>query len=320
MAAENVALVTGAQGFIGRHLVRGLLAEGWSCVGVDRQAPGPGQRWVPSKLRCLRADVAEPSFRPLLVQIAPQCVVHLAAQSSLAALVDHPVQGVRDNVLATENVLQGCVEAGVRRVVFASSAAVYGSCRQLPTPESAPVAPESAYGWSKIAGEQLVQKFAEESGVTCTVLRLANCYGPGQEEKDEAGVIVGWLQAMARGSPLRLAHGHERTRDFVYISDVVEALIAAMTSEDWGVFNVGTGRETGLTELAVEVARTAGGAPVFERCPAAPGDIERSTLSPALAKRVLSWAPKTSLETGLAYTWRHLLAVRRQVSRAAGSA
>lgn len=318
--AKDVALVTGAQGFIGRHLVRSLLARGWSCVGVDRRAPGPGQRWVPSRLRCLRADVAEPSFRPLLGQIAPRCVVHLAAQSSLAALVRDPVQGVRDNVLATENLLQGCVEAGVRKVVFASSAAVYGTSRQLPTPESAAVRPESAYGWSKVAGEQLVARCAEESGTACTVLRFANCYGPGQEEKDAPGVIVGWLRAMATGGVLKLVHGHERTRDFVFVSDAVEAILAAIACEDWGVFNIGTGRETGLTELAAEVARAVGGAPSFERYRSDPGDIERSALSPGLAAQVLGWIPKTDLAAGLEETWRYLLAVSAQTSRAAGMA
>jgi len=316
--ADNTAVVTGAQGFIGRHLVRELLAQGWSVVGVDRRAPGTGQRSVPSRLRFLRADVAEPSFRPILAQISPRCVVHLAAQSSLRALVRDPVQGIRDNVVATENVIQGCVDAGVSRLVFASSAAVYGDCRTLPIPESVPISPESAYGWSKAAGEQLVARCAEETGVSCTVLRFANCYGPGQEDKDEPGVIVNWLLAMASGFPLRLAHGNERTRDFVYVLDVVEGLISAMDSEDWGVFNISTGRETGLTELAVEIARTVGGAPKFDRIRPQPGDIERSALSPALAQRILSWTPKTGLVAGVAATWRHLLAVKPLLKCAAG--
>jgi UDP-glucose 4-epimerase len=234
-------------------------------------------------------------------------------------VVKDPVQGLRDNVLATQNVLEGCVAAGVSRLVFASSAAVYGDPRILPTPEGAPLAPQSAYGWTKAAAEQLVMRCAEETSLSCTVLRLANCYGPGQEEKDEPGVVVAWLEALRAKAPLPLAQGPERTRDFTYVGDVVEAVITAMTAEDWGVFNVSTGIETGLTELAVLAAQSSGSAPQFEALRGQPGDIERSSLDPFLATRVLGWTAKTSVAEGVALTWDYLRAARPCLRYAAGN-
>lgn len=303
--ADGPVLITGAAGFIGQHLALRLAGLGRSVVAVDRLPPAAGPLSRASGIHTLTCDVAGPRFRKHFRTIRPGVVVHLAAQSSLGALERDPSRGLRDNVLGTLNILDACTASGTRRLVFASSAAVYGSA-WVPVRETAPPRPESAYGWTKATGEQMVVRCGLEQGLEYAVLRFANCYGPGQELKEDPGVIYHWLNAARLGSPLRIAAG-KRTRDFVYIEDVVEAIALAVSAHLKGeTLNISTGVETSLHDLAALVCRVTGATlRVDEHTPLA-GDIIRSALDRTRAESVLGWKPRTVVAEGLLAMWRHL--------------
>ncbi len=303
--ADGPVLVTGAAGFIGQHVTMHLTAQGRRVVAVDRKVPPPGLFDGRNGVSTLTCDVAGPRFRRHFRTIRPSAVIHLAAQSSLGALERDPSRGLRDNVLGTLNVLEACVTSGTSRMVFASSAAVYGSAR-VPVRETVPPRPESAYGWTKATGEQLVVRCGLEQGLQYAVLRLANCYGPGQELKEDPGVMYHWLNAASNGTALRIAAG-ERTRDFVYVADVVDAIHLALDAPLSGeILNISTGVETTLHDLAGLVCRITGATlPVEDHAPPA-GDIVRSALDRARAQSVLGWKPRTALGEGLLAMWRHL--------------
>ncbi|MDP2871750.1 MAG: NAD-dependent epimerase/dehydratase family protein [Bacillota bacterium] len=313
--ADDPVLITGAAGFIGEHLALHLARLGRSVVAVDRRPPAGSYRGLPG-VHAVTCDVAGPRFRSHFRALRPRAVIHLAAQSSLGALERDPSRGLRDNVLGTLNVIEACTAAGTQRMIFASSAAVYGSAA-VPMRETAPPRPQSAYGWTKAAGEQMVVRCGVERGLEYAVLRFANCYGPGQEEKDDPGVMSLWLDAARTGAPLRIAAGR-RTRDFVHVSDVVEAIALALDARLTGeTLNISTGVETSLHDLAVLVCRITGATmSVQEHAPPA-GDILRSALDRAAAGAVLGWKPRVTLAEGLLAMWRHVSAEPTAVRAAA---
>lgn len=308
-------LVTGSEGFIGKHVVSALVRQGRQVFGVDRRSPvGPS---TDPQILNHRLDVGSPDFGRLVRVTRPEVVIHLAAQSSLAALERQPAQGLRDNVLATANLVEACGEAGVRKVVFASSAAVYGTDPQLPAREDADVRPSSAYGWSKAAGEQLVQRAAAQHGLEFVILRLANVYGPGQEEKADPGVISLWMEALLSGKRLPLSDHGKPTRDFVYVGDVAEALTAAANQGSQEILNVASGQETSLAELASLLGRVSGIEPQLRSHPAPAGDVDRSVLDPTRAYHALGWKAVSPLELGIKRTWTHRLSTNLPPQRAA---
>jgi UDP-glucose 4-epimerase len=310
-------MVTGSEGFIGAHVVSSLLRQGWTVSAVDRRSPA-----VPTyeaRVTHHRMDVGSRDFTRLVRTARPDVIVHLAAQSSLAALERQPDQGLHDNVLSTANLVEAAGAAGVRKVVFASSAAVYGSSQQLPAREDAEIRPTSAYGWSKAAGEQLVQRASVQYGTEYVILRLANVYGPGQELKAEPGVIALWYECLLSGKRMRLHDQGRPTRDFVYVGDVAEAVSAAAIQGAAETLNVASGRETSLAELATLMSAIANVEPAFQPYAAPPGDIDRSVLDPRRALHALGWKALSPLELGLRRMWSHLLSSGWAARRAAAA-
>lgn len=302
----RLAVVTGSEGFIGVHLTRGLSRLGWSVLAVDRRPPaGP---WHEPGIIHEQCDVTSRRFARTLLSAQPIAVVHLAAQSSLAAIERDANAGLHDNILATASVVEASRAAGVGRLIFASSAAVYGSPLDLPLGEDAPLRPTSTYGWTKAAGEQLVSRGSEGGGPAHTVLRFSNVYGPGQERKEDPGVISLWLTAVLRQEALAVRAGGRPTRDFIYVGDAVEAIVVALGSKAQGVFNISSGRETSLAQLAAHIAAVTGARIEQTEHSGQPGDIDRSVLSPSRARQVLGWKSLTPLEVGLQRTWRHVVA------------
>lgn len=304
----RLAVVTGAQGFIGRHVTLGLRDQGWTVIGVDRLGPAQGQASA-SAIRQEQCDVTSRRFGRLMMNWSPDLVVHLAAQSSLAAMQRDPAGALRDNVIGTAAVLEACQHADVPRLVFASSAAVYGRATVLPVTEDSPLQPSSAYGWSKLAGEQLIARATANTGVSAAILRFGNVYGPGQECKDDPGVVSRWLGLLLGGQPVPIRLAGRPTRDFVFVKDVCEAVSAAAESQITGAFNIASGRETSLAELFDLIVGVIGVAPqrISYRAPA--GEIDRSVLNPGAAERAFNWQPATPLETGLIATYEHLASI-----------
>jgi UDP-glucose 4-epimerase len=250
------ALVTGGAGFIGSHLARRLLAEGHQVVILDDLSMGKRAN-VPEGATFLHGDVR------VLADVAQalqgvDVVFHDAARVSIRASVKEFYPDADTNFMGTLNVLRACAGSAVKRFVMASSMAVYSdSPTPTPIPETHPTEPLSPYGIAKLAAEKYCLQLAREMGIGCHVLRYFNTYGPGQAFTPYVGVITIFIRKLLRGeAPTILGDGEQR-RDFVHVSDIVEANMAALAApgDSGGIYNVGTGRATSVNEVAELLCR-----------------------------------------------------------------
>jgi UDP-glucose 4-epimerase len=289
------AIVTGGAGFIGSHLVDALVARGDEVVVVDDLSSGKRENVNAS------ARLEERDIRAGLELGDAEVVFHLAAQADVQTSMRRPDFDAEVNVLGTVRVLEAAREAGAQVVFTSTGGAIYGEC-DGPASEDAPRDPLSPYGIAKLCGEEYLRGWNRIHGAGHVVLRLANVYGPRQEASLEGGVVAIFLERMQRGEETAIFGDGLQTRDFVYVGDVVRALLAAVGA-DGGVFNVGTGVETTVLDLHRACAEVAGAGaePRFED--ARLGDVRRSVLDVSLAERELGWEPEASLGYGLRLTW-----------------
>lgn len=303
-AARRVA-VTGGAGFIGHHLVARLVAEGREVTVIDDLSVGRREGLAPTA-RFLRLDVGDTdAVAAALAEV--DAVAHLAAVASVERAHRMPLETHRANATGTLSVLEAARRAGVRGIVLAGSAAVYGASDR-PVRESDPLTPSSLYGVDKRACEGYLSVYAALYGLGAITLRYFNVYGPGQlPGGGDAPVIARWLADLASGRPLELQGDGEQTRDFVYVGDVADATARALDLAAAGhvdVLNVGSGRATRLNALIGALGQLAGRPPALARMPVRPGDIRHSCADIGRARTVLGFAPATALPVGLGETWR----------------
>ena len=292
-------MVTGGAGFIGSHLADRLLAEGYDVCVVDDLSTGTASN-VPPGARLQRVDVCDPaSLREAIVAFKPEVVFHAAAQTDVRRSIREPDFDARVNVLGALNVLRAAVAAGARRIVYASSAAVYGDPERLPVSEAAATRPISEYGASKLAFEHYLGAHAARGLIECAVLRYANVYGPRQRSEGEAGVVAIFTRRMLAGEPVSIFGDGTKTRDYVYVGDVVEATVRAAAGPSGVVANVGWGREVSDLELFRKVAAATGYAKEPTHVADRRGDIARICLDPAAARRAWDWRAAVALEDGV---------------------
>jgi UDP-glucose 4-epimerase len=281
-------LVTGGAGFIGSTLVDRLLAEGHAVDVVDDLSTGRLDNLAEARadrtneLSIHHIDIRQPELRDLVLRRTPEVVFHLAARPSADAVADAEV-----TVLGTLRLLEAAAAAGVRKVVFASSAAVYGHVdeKRLPIRESQAQKPITPHGVAKKAATDYLTAYREQHGIEFTALALGSVYGPRQ--------TYGVVASFVRGE--RVVHGDGRqTRDFVFVDDVVDALVRASERGSGLLVNIGTGRETSVLDLLRSITDDE---PAFEDAPVT--DVTRSALDAGRARIHLGWAPWTDLETGL---------------------
>jgi UDP-glucose 4-epimerase len=286
------AVVTGGAGFIGSNLVDALVERGDDVLVVDDFATGKRENLNP------RAELREHDIRSPL-SFEADVVFHLAAQADVQTSMKRPDYDAQVNVVGTVNVLQA---AGDAQVVFASSGgAGYGEC-PVPATEDAPFLPLSPYGIAKKCGEEYLAGWNRVHGTSHVSLRFANVYGERQDSGLEGGVVAIFLERMARREPVAIYGDGEQRRDFVYVGDVVRAMLAA-AGRSGGPYNVGTGVATSINELHAACRRVAGIEDEPEYRPARLGDVLRSVVDPGRAKRELGWQAETSLEAGLVRTF-----------------
>lgn len=293
------ALVTGGAGFIGSHLVDALVADGNEVTVVDDLSRGRRDQVDSRAVLCV-ASIVDPSLVDVVRSVRPDVVFHQAAQIDVRRSVSEPLFDTEVNVVGTVNVLQACVEAQVKRIVFASSGgAIYGDTDVVPTPETHPARPASQYGAAKLSGEAYCAVYAHLYGLEVVSLRYANVYGPRQDPHGEAGVVAIFADRLLRGETAIVNGDGRQTRDYVHVADVVRANLLAATTDRLGEYNIGTGVETDVLTLYRCIAEAVGTDRPAQHGPPRPGEQRRSCLDVRRAAENLGWRPTIDLATGL---------------------
>ena len=298
-------LVTGGAGFIGSHLVRQLLAARHSVTVMDNVSTGLWQHLPDADCERLELDIRMPAAKQAIEDGKFDVIVHLAGQTMVDVSVKDPAFDAEENVMGTVNVLEGARNSGVKRVIFASTAAAYGDVaeEQLPIKESEQLSPMSFYGLTKVTVEKYLQLYHDLYGLDYVALRFANVYGERQGDSGEGGVISIFAKRIAKGQDITVFGDGKQTRDFIYAGDIAAGIIKAMTTDKANtVYNLSTQTETSLLQL-IEIMGRAANAPIQPQF-AAPreGDINRSMLCNERAIAGLGWQPQMSLAEGLART------------------
>jgi UDP-glucuronate 4-epimerase len=299
------AVITGAAGFIGSHLAEALTAEGWSVTGIDAFTPFYASADKEANLAAglnrepgfdlVRADLASTDLR--LVLAGHPLVIHLAAQPGVRQSFGKGFgEYVHNNVLATQRVFEAALEAGCRRVVYASSSAVYGNASHFPSQEGLPTRPRSPYGVTKQTCEHLAEVY-RDLGLEIIGLRYFTVYGPRQRP-DMA--IRRLCDAAHGGSSYRLFGDGTTSRDFTYVLDAVDATIRAVVAPSPNaVLNIGGGEEATMAHIISLIEGLTGARLPVERAAAQRGDVSRTVADTSLARRQLGWAPSVGLTEGL---------------------
>ena len=298
-------VVTGGAGFIGSHLVRSYLDEGHEVVVFDDLSTGFAEN-IPDD-----AELIEGSITDLdLIQkamVGAELVFHEAAARAVSRSVDDPIGTDHANTHGTLNVLVAARDAGVRRMVLASSSSVYGGVAPLPTPESSPLTPKSPYAVTKLAGEHYARVFSELYGLETVSLRYFNVFGPRQRpDSAYAAVIPLFIDALSNGRPVTVHGDGEQSRDFTFIDDVVLAnrLAAEAPAErvNGKAYNIARGEQTSLLDLLDSLASTMGVEAKRDHVDPRPGDVRHSRADIAAAGADLGFSPGVDFTTGIART------------------
>lgn len=298
-------LVTGGAGFIGSHLVDGLLARGDEVSVLDDLSTGrPGRLDDRVTLHKLSVTEAGP-LADLVGQIRPDLICHLAAQIDVRASVAAPAVDARTNVVGTVNVLEAARAADVRLLFCSTGGALYGRDAPIPSLEDVLPLPESPYGIAKYCAEQYVGLYNRLHGTRHSVLRLANVYGPRQDPSGEAGVVTIFCSRVLAGEPPVIYGDGAATRDYVYVTDAVAAFLAAADRGRPGTWNIGTGTEVSVLELAGLIGSAAGREVTPAFAAPRPGELQRSALAVQRAQIDLGWRATMPLADGVrsVYEW-----------------
>lgn len=295
-------LVTGGAGFIGSHVVEALVREQHKVVVIDDLSNGKRSR-IPKKVTLVVADLVSPKAAKAIAKFRPQRLIHLAAQPNIALSIQDPAADAQTNIIGSLAVLMAAHRAGCRHITFMSSAAVYSGSKIYPARESHPPQPTSAYGAAKLSFEFYLKFFASTFGWTTSILRSANVYGPRQTPRSEAAVVATFCDRLRAGESVVICGDGSQTRDFIFVGDVVEAILKTINKTPTGIFNVSTGKETTIAELYQHLAEISGSKLKPRSNKKAKGGDQRSQLSPALIKKELGWVATTSLHDGLKQTY-----------------
>ena len=321
----RTVLVTGAAGFIGSHVVDRLLQDGHRVLGVDDLSTGKRANLTASSdnpsFRFAELDITSAAFRDLVADSSPDAVLHLAAQMDVRKSVADPLYDSHVNVVGTVNVLEAAARAGVGRLIFASSGGtIYGQHDALPVREDATLRPIAPYGAAKVAGECYVQMYQRLHGVHGTSLALGNVYGPRQDPHGEAGVVSIFARALLAGSRTTIFGDGTSSRDYVYVSDVVDAFVRCMNHPAPAArYNVGTGVATSVRTLHDLLAEICGSEALPTPAPARLGELQSVSLDSRALSDSTGWRPAISLPDGLRETVEWVGATLDRSESAAGS-
>lgn len=295
-------LLTGGAGFIGSHIVDALIGQGHRVAVVDNLSTGSLDNVNPAA-KFYEMSICDPELSGVFGREKPEIVIHQAAQMVITKSVADPLFDARENILGSLNVIINCAACGVKKIIYASSGgAVYGELKYLPADEKHPINPGSQYGVSKHTVEHYLYLYGIGYGLNYVVLRYSNVYGPRQSPSGEAGVVAIFTVQMLKGEQPTIFGQGDKTRDYIYVSDVVRANLLAMECGSNTIYNIGTGIETSDRQLFDALAGILdySGEPKYE--PVRMGEIYHSCLDATRAKKELGWQPQLSLEKGLLQT------------------
>ena len=296
-------LVTGGAGFIGSHVVDALLQRGHEVAVLDNLSTG-NRDHVSPRATLYEASVTDPQALERVFQVvSPHWVSHHAAQISVTSSMEDPVGDAQTNVVGSLRLLEACRRHGVEYLAFASTGGgLYGEPEQLPAPESHSVRPLAPYGAAKYAVEAYLGVYRATWGLRSAALRYANVYGPRQSHLGEAGVVAIFAGQMLSGQTPTIYGTGEQERDFVCVSDVVEANMLAMEQRLEGSFNVGTGTLTSVDRIAEALRDLCGYTGPVAHAAARPGEVRRISLDSRLFQEATGWSCRVPLEEGLRQT------------------
>jgi UDP-glucose 4-epimerase len=299
------AIVTGGAGFIGSHVVDALLAEGYAVTVIDNLSSGDASR-VADAAKLVELDIVDaPALDALVAEVKPRAIFHLAAQSSVVVSVEDPGLDCEVNVRGTLNLLEAAGRCHAPVVFTSTGGALYGDAAPMPTSEDRIPAPLSPYGASKWAAEAYVNTWSLSSGIPHAVCRLGNVYGPRQSPHGEAGVVAIFSNHLYTDrAPKLYGHGSP-TRDYVYVGDVVSALLSA--SGRSGTYNIATSVETDVASVWSELSKAAGKQIEPQLADLRPGELTHSRLDITRAERELGWRPEVPIAEGLRLTYEALV-------------
>lgn len=298
-------LVTGGAGFIGSTLVDRLIADAHQVTVLDNLVSGK-EEYINPQASFWQMDILDDNLINRFQEEKFDFVYHLAAQIDVRKSVADPAFDNKVNVLGGLNLLEACRYSGVKKIIFSSTGgAIYGETDELPTSEYAPAYPLSPYGINKLAFEKYLNYYYQVFSLNYTILRFANVYGPRQYKGGEAGVIAIFTEAAASDSECTLYGDGLQTRDFVYVDDVVEAMIKASLIDCRGEINISTGKEINLLEMIEVIEEVSGKKLKVRQAEARAGEQRRSSLLSRRALETLNWQPQTDFKEGVrkAYQW-----------------
>ena len=297
-------LVTGGAGFIGSHLVDALVARGDAVAVVDDMSGGRPSRVADEPVVHKLSVTEGAAVAAVTAEFRPELICHLAARVDVRTSVSDPADDALVNVVGTINVLEAARQVGARVILGSTGAVIYGRDAPIPSLEDVLPLPESPYGVAKNSAEQYVELYNRLHGSSHVVLRFANVYGPRQDPAGQVGVVaIFCARALARQRPVVYGDG-QQTRDFIYVGDAVNAYLAAADRGRPGIWNVGSGAEVSILQLAAVISEVSGHElnPVFGA--ARPGELRRGALASERARRDLGWVPTVSLADGVGRVYR----------------
>lgn len=295
-------VVTGGAGFLGSHVVDALVARGNSVLVIDDLSSGTKEN-LPPQAQLEVCDIRSEAAVEAILKFKPNVIVHTAAQISVRRSMQEPALDSDVNVTALLKILQALKSAELPYLVFISTGgALYDEASELPWKETSQIAPLSIYGASKRAAELYLEVWRKAYGLKFVSLRPANIFGPRQNPHGEAGVVAIFNEVLLKGAVPTVYGTGLQTRDYVYVTDVVSAVLSAIERKYQGACNIGTGIETSVNQLIQYVLKVYGKKNDWKVGPAREGEVARSALNFGLAREMLAWEPKVTIEHGIEKT------------------
>jgi len=298
-------LVTGGAGFIGSHIVNSYIELGHNVIVIDDLSSGD-KNLINPKANFYHLNINSQEVKSILEKEKISVINHHAAQISVSDSVVNPLFDANSNIIGTLQLLQNAVKLGVGKFIFASTGgAMYGEQESFPANEDHPCKPLSPYGISKLCAENYIEYFCMQHGLSTTILRYSNVYGPNQNPHGEAGVVAIFCERIIKGLPLVISGNGEQTRDFISVKDIAKVNSIALDQECNGIFNVGTGKETSvnfLTQSLIKISNTNISA---KNGPPRKGEQKRSVIESKKLLKSFGWKPSIDLEEGLVETFNY---------------